>query len=580
MFSPRRLGLIRCWIIGPALALMPAMSLAQSVDMPPASSETVPPALLQSGATTLSVLLGEAQALYRKGNFDAALAKFQELLKEHPKSSDGYAGLVRVYLKQKNVDLAAQTAEQGLKQTDSPRMHVAHAEVLFRQGRINAAETEWVKVINSGYSEARAYLGIARVRDALAMYKSAKEMLDRAHELDPDDPDITDQWIETLSGPQRVAYIEQSLAGDKNWDADEHRDVANYLQYLRQRAMQKNQSPCRLVSKVTSTETSLVQLLDDPHHLRAYALNVYLNGRKSALMLDTGASGILVSRAVAERAGITRISPTKVGGIGKKGLRDAYVGIADSIKIGALEFQNCPIEVMESRSVGAEEGLIGADVLKNFLVDIDFPNEKLKLSPLPARPGASQTNVTLKSEEDDSDDDATNGDDAQKSSDPKSASKLTSSGPQDSYIAPEMKNYNRIYRFGHSLLITTGISQSDKGKFLQKLFLIETGSLNNFISPEAAREITKVHNDSDTIVEGISGRVDKVYSANKAVLTFGHLRQENQDMTAFDTKPISDSIGTEVSGFLGFTTLRMLDIKIDYRDGLVGFTYDAKRFGR
>jgi hypothetical protein len=97
---------------------------------------------------------------------------------------------------------------------------------------------------------------------------------------------------------------------------------------------------------------------------------------------------------------------------------------------------------------------------------------------------------------------------------------------------------------------------------------------------EAAREVTKVHGDSDTIVEVISGRVDKVFSANKAVLTFGHLRQENQDMTAFDTKPISDSLGTEVSGFLGFTTLRMLDIKIDYRDALVDFAYDAKRFGR
>jgi len=51
------------------------------------------------------------------------------------------------------------------------------------------------------------------------------------------------------------------------------------------------------------------------------------------------------------------------------------------------------------------------------------------------------------------------------------------------------------------------------------------------------------------------------------------LRQENQDMTAFDTKNLSDDIGTEISGFLGFTTLRLLDIKIDYRDALVDFKY-------
>ncbi|MGH9716567.1 MAG: hypothetical protein ACRD4R_07560 [Candidatus Acidiferrales bacterium] len=29
----------------------------------------------------------------------------------------------------------------------------------------------------------------------------------------------------------------------------------------------------------------------------------------------------------------------------------------------------------------------------------------------------------------------------------------------------------------------------------------------------------------------------------------------------------------------GFTMLRMLDVKIDYRDGMVWFGYDAKRWG-
>ena len=44
-------------------------------------------------------------------------------------------------------------------------------------------------------------------------------------------------------------------------------------------------------------------------------------------------------------------------------------------------------------------------------------------------------------------------------------------------------------------------------------------------------------------------------------------------MTAFDLTTISDDTGTEVSGILGFTTLLLLDIKIDHRDGLVDFKY-------
>jgi hypothetical protein len=78
------------------------------------------------------------------------------------------------------------------------------------------------------------------------------------------------------------------------------------------------------------------------------------------------------------------------------------------------------------------------------------------------------------------------------------------------------------------------------------------------------------------MVRGLSGKVDKVFRANEFTIQFGRLRQKNQDTVAFDIKRISDSIGTEVSGMLGFATLAMLEIKIDYRDGLVDFIYKPR----
>jgi hypothetical protein len=71
--------------------------------------------------------------------------------------------------------------------------------------------------------------------------------------------------------------------------------------------------------------------------------------------------------------------------------------------------------------------------------------------------------------------------------------------------------------------------------------------------------------------------VKNVYTADRAVLRFGHLKQENQDLIAVDLTHISDHTGTEISGILGFTLLRLLDVKIDYRDGLVDFSYNPKR---
>lgn len=570
-------------------AVLSALSFAQSSSPqaganPAASAVSAPKTAGESADSSsptnpvavapLENLLGEALVFYRQGNFQGAITSYERYVQQHPLLPDGYAGLVRVYLKQKEVEQAARTAEKGVAQSDSPRMRSARAEVWFRQGRIAEAEKEWVAVVNSGYPEARAYLGLARVRNAIAMYKTAKAMIDKAHDLDPNDSDIQEEWIGTLSRAKRIQYLEESFAGENNWDADERAGVKNYLEYLKQRSKQ-DKAPCRLVSKVTATQAPLQPLLIDPSHIHGYGLSVILNGHKTKLLLDTGASGILVTRSVAEHAGISKISQTKVWGIGDKGRRNGYVGIADSIKIGELEFQNCSVEVIEQRSVVGDDGLIGADVFEKFLVEIDFPNQKLKLSQLPQRPGDTEQKLALNSDDDDSPDSETAGskDDAKpgenKTTDAKNPA--PGAGPQDRYISPEVQSYTRVFRFGHNLLVPTSI-----GKVPSKLFLMDTGATMNVISPAAAREVTKVHGDSDMIVKGISGKVNDVFTANKAVLTFGRLRQENQEMTAFDTKRLSDDIGTEISGFLGFATLGLLDIKIDYRDALVDFKFEAK----
>jgi hypothetical protein len=93
------------------------------------------------------------------------------------------------------------------------------------------------------------------------------------------------------------------------------------------------------------------------------------------------------------------------------------------------------------------------------------------------------------------------------------------------------------------------------------------------MSPDAAKEVTKVREDPNMHVRGVSGSVKQVKSADKVMIQFGHFRQENDDLVAFDLTPISRSTGTEVSGILGFAMLRMLTVKIDYRDGLVDFDY-------
>ena len=90
-----------------------------------------------------------------------------------------------------------------------------------------------------------------------------------------------------------------------------------------------------------------------------------------------------------------------------------------------------------------------------------------------------------------------------------------------------------------------------------------------------AKEVTKVHNEEKWRVKGLNGEVNKVFNADKAILMFAHLRQPTYGALVLNLKGLSDDIGTEVGGILGFTTLRFLDIKVDYRDGLVWMDYQG-----
>lgn len=566
MFAPQHLRLL----FGTTFLFVCTVTFSYDDQQASATAPAQAQATVASPAPTPAPLT-DALALYRKGDFPGAIQKYQQVLQLNPNSAEAFAGLTRVYLKAKNVQQASDTISKALQVNDVPQLHVALGEVYFRQGKISPAEHEWVQVVNSGHADARAYLGLARVRWALSMYKSAAAMLEKAHSLDPSDPEIRNYWTDKLSRAERIKYLEEFLAGENNEDEETRTAMRHYLEYLKARAKDPR-GACHLVSKNATTETKLVRLLIDPQHLRGYGLTVGVNGHKSSLMLDTGASGILINQNLAEKAGVTRLSDLAIGGIGDKGRKSGYRGLASSLKIGDLEFQNCPVEVIEKRSVVGEDGLVGADVFSSFLVEIDFPNEKLRLKELPKRPTDTGTTLNLQTDEDDSE--AETGS-AEQGSTASSEKKGASSGPQDRYIAPEMKSYTPVLRFGHFLLVPTSV-----GKVPGKLFLLDTGALSSHITPAAAREVTKVHGDSDTTVTGLSGSVKNVFRADDAVLQFGKLRQENQDLVAFDLTGISDDVGTEISGTLGFTVLRFIDMKIDYRDGLVDFSYDAKRWGK
>jgi tetratricopeptide (TPR) repeat protein len=529
------------------LSILPATH-AQN---PPQESTpaTGAPAATSAVSPSSSPSLADALHLYRTGKLDAAIEEYKQLA-SGPEAAMAYAGITRAYLREKDATDAYAAAAKAIELAPlSPDAKVAQGEALFRQGKITDAEKTFVEVINSGAENARAYYGLARVSQTITYFRREKRMIDKAHALDPADPDITRMWMGTLTLNERIKALEEYLAQESDDDVEARTNLERQLTSLRGLPTMP-QHQCRMVSKISSTSTNLQLLYDGPTRVRGYGLDVKFNGTTGHLLLDTGAAGILIDQKLAEKAGLQHVVESSIRGIGDKGAMGSYIGHADKIQVGDIEFEDCNVQVIDQSSVINTDGLIGAVEFSHFLVDLDMPNRKMHLSELPPRPDEESPQTEL------------------------GAGQTSTQTPRfyDRYIAPEMKDYTPIFRINHMLLIPTILNGS-----VSKLFLIDTGAFSNFVAPAAAREVTHVVDDPHMHVKGISGNVKDVYSANKLTLTFSNLRQENQDMVSVDMKNMSDGAGTEISGSLGFIMLRMLDIKIDYRDALVHFDYNWKR---
>jgi tetratricopeptide (TPR) repeat protein len=522
--------------------------------------------------------LAAADQLYRAGKFAEAEVSYQAILKTDSKLVPAQVGSVRAMLRQQKIDEAMDEVNEALaQQPNEAPLLAAKGDVLFRRGEMTDAEGSYLAAKKLDPKAVRAYLGLARLYRSYSLYRKAYDQLQTAHEIASDDIEVQRAWLNMLPRKERLGAMEAYLGGPHPDDEEETKWMTEYLAFLKATA-DKPVHACRLVSKVEQTETKLETMYGpDIHRMRGIGLSVRLNDRNVHLLLDTGAGGIMVNHRLAEKAGLTRIAALHFGGIGDKGLQSGYTAVADHIRIGELEFQDCVVSVSDKGSVADEDGLIGADVLGAYLIDIDLPGMRLKLSPLPKRPedtvapkslnseGEEQANAEQKEE-------SATEPTTQEPKTPPPTAKPARRLPKDRFIAPEMADWTKVFRFGHSILVPTSVNDSKA-----MLFGLDTGAFSNLLSVRAGRLVAKVNSEDRVQVHGLNGNVDKVYSSENATLRFGHFQQSNLGIITLDLSSVSRHTGTEVSGFLGFAMLRQLEVELDYRDGLVDFKYDPKR---
>jgi tetratricopeptide (TPR) repeat protein len=475
----------------------------------------------QSPAPVLPETPAAARLLFRQAEFHDAAAAYQKMIARQP-SAELYAGLVQSFLKLDDVKSAEEASRRDLESfPQSALAHATRGDVYFRRGLFPEAENEYKTALNIDETCARAWLGQGKMDAVLARRRRAKEAVAKAHEIDPDDGDALYEWAIRQPYPENVTALEKHLSEFRS-DPEEEGHERDHLELLRALAGRK---VWILSPEVTRSEMKLESLTEAPGlPVRGYGLRVSFNDRAAAtLLLDTGASGVTITRKFAEKIGAHKLSEQALEGVGKGGAAHGYQAWVDKVVIGDLQFHDCFVHVAPNAVAGVD-GLIGTDVFAKFLVTVDFPARKLRLEPLFA-PAAAADN------------------------DPPA----------------EAQAFSQVFGFGHFLLLRTQAGDKASG-----LFVIDTGGNVSSISPELAKQLSQMRLLNAPVM-GMSGSANSIFIADNVTLQFGHLRRRDQRLITVDLHSVSKDLGTEISGQIGFNTLENMRLVIDYRDGLVGF---------
>jgi hypothetical protein len=389
----------------------------------------------------------------------------------------------------------------------------ALAEVQLRQGlpwlAINSLDEE----LAADPCYGRSYLVRSRAIRIDSMYASERAEIQRAYEIDPADPDIQRAWKDIVSAGNESKSIDQALSTMSDIDVKARQNAEASFHALMSR-LSENSQTCQVLPTAASAKLPLLASLEDKkEHIYRYQLEVQLPQSKAKLVMDTAASGLYISRALAEQ---NNLHPDA-------GAPQGTVHI-DHVNIGPLEFRDCTVGVSDMPFPDKADGIIGTDMFASYLITLDFRSKRLTLGLLPPQPGLL---------------------------------------PGDRSVPSELKDATPVYHRRQYLFLPVAVDNKSRG-----LFVLGTGMPYTGMTSEMAHSVSGV-NVNTNLESTASGAKERVYRDNfdlqlASLPLFQHRRIVEVDLSA-----IEQNAGFQVAGILGLDLLHSVVLHLDYRDGLV-----------
>jgi predicted aspartyl protease len=237
-------------------------------------------------------------------------------------------------------------------------------------------------------------------------------------------------------------------------------------------------------------------------------------------IVDTGATQTVLSEKLAGSLGLKKIGTNIMYGLGGDGKVESPIYRADSVKIGDVTVKNVPLGTLGNPLLDlVMDGILGPTLLSDFIITIDYPGSQIELSRKPPSGGKAL----------------------------------------------------EAWFFSGLLLLPSEVN----GKFTGN-FLLDTGADGTLLSHSMAANLGVNKNTPgaalDLPIGGVGGLEDGILLVPSVTLKTPFETKQFDKMMSIDLQSLSTLIQTELSGVLGFDSLKDYRVTLDYQKAEVRLT--------
>ncbi|WP_260703740.1 hypothetical protein [Edaphobacter flagellatus] len=502
------------------LFLISGFAAAQSVPSPQSHTCTVD-----------NESISDAEIAVMKHEYFIAHRAFQGLTDKDPSNLDAAAKAIETLVAWGHLDDATEDANRLLHAHPQNSIALSTlAGVQWIRGDATTAMTTVSQAMSLDPCNYRALALAARIELAAGQGEAAAKHARMAHQLSP--LRVREIWAETRPPDEQPAAYQSIASGipDKAAERKAHW-VANAKQVQLVLA-----DGCTVVAPHPHARVPIhLEVTNLNPNLSLFGmpveLDVKINGHAKTLSLGLGDS-IYLSRAAAKDVGLSNWTPLyRHVRLGEES-SDTDLVRASSVKIGDLEYRNCPIIIDNEDHYGGGE--IPLAFFGDFLTTLDLSALEMTLDPLPAVPDqikAHWSQVTMDAQEHAS----------------------INAGPWPNQVAfrpKELSDWMSIYDEGGMPLIPTQIDPVHT-----RLFLLDIYMPHEQVSTQTAKDAIPVKQYDDS-----NKQAAKLLGGAEYAMRFGKV-----------IRPINSwvvSSSTYFGGFLGAESLSRARIRLDLRDNL------------